>query len=460
MQRFKFMYKQFLKEPLWFKILVLTTLVISIVFSGSGFSSNVQSVAKVAAAIFFCTYAIKLRRLVKVSVTFYVLAGLCLYVAWDHPTTVPPTKYWPGDEWRISTPEEQGMDSNYLYQTMKQTMGYKQSVHSTFDNVLIIKNGYLITELYAPNKGKDGYYDLYSATKSVISALVGIAIHEGYIAGLDAKVMDFFPEYRTQPIDEKKESITVGDLLKMSGGFKWDEWNNPSTDLDPAGEMFRSLEPVKFLLDKPIVNEPGSVFNYSTGESLLLSEIINKSTGMGTDTYAAKKLFEPLGIRNYKWDTLRDGVPGNLRLTARDVAKFGYLFLNNGVWNDRQIVPLDWVKTSTSKQIDTNVGQESNGYGYQWWMNTFGGYAAKGMFGQYICVLPEQDIVVVFQSHLSIRNIDFLLPLLMVENAVIKSIQSQNPLPPNSQLKNLEEALLLGQRSEIGTCGDTFGCKN
>ncbi|KRF08058.1 hypothetical protein ASG89_16620 [Paenibacillus sp. Soil766] len=401
-------------------------------------------------------------------ITSLILIASCLVVSLhavndkpsSHPTTNSQTKYWPGDEWRTSTPEEQGMDSDYLYQTMNKTMTYKQDVFSRFDSMLIIKNGYLISELYAPNKRKDEYYDLYSATKSVISALVGIAIYEGYIAGLDAKVMDFFPEYRTQPLDRKKESITVGDLLTMSGGFKWDEWNNPATDLDPAGEMFRSLEPVKFLLEKQIVNEPGTVFNYSTGESLLLSEIINKSTGMGTANYAAKKLFEPLGIRNYKWDTLRDGVPGNLRLTARDMAKFGYLFLNHGVWNEQQIVPSDWVDRSTSKQIDTNVGQETDGYGYQWWRNTFGGYAAKGMFGQYICVLPEQDIVVVFQSHLSIRNIDYLLPLFMVKNAVINAIKSHNPLPPNNQLKEFEKGLLAEQSSEFGTCGNTFGCKN
>lgn len=371
-----------------------------------------------------------------------------------------PSTYGPGEEWATSSPEAQGMDSNILYPLINHVIHNKWALSGRIDSILIVRNGYLITELYAPYRTKNDYYDLYSATKSVISALVGIAIKEGYISGVEAKVLDFFPEYRHEPVDPVKESITIRDLLRMSAGFEWNEWDNPATAADPAGEMFRNYEPVKYLLDKPIVTKPGEVFNYNTGESLLLSEIITKATGMNTQNYAAKKLFQPLGILNYKWDLLRDGVPGNLQLTSRDMAKFGLLYLNKGLWNGQQIIPSDWVEQSTTKQIDTNVGQETNGYGFQWWMNTFGGYSAKGMFGQYICVLPEWNVVAVFQSHLSIRSTDFLLPLSIVQEGIIKSIQSPKPLPPNTQLEELEKDLLRDQTMEFGLCGDTYGCKN
>jgi len=372
---------------------------------------------------------------------------------------IPRSTYWPGEEWLTSSPEEQGIDSNILYPFISRLIEFKTDPFSRFDSILIVRNGYLITELYAPYKTKNDYYDLYSATKSVISALVGIAIKEGYISGVEAKAMDFFPEYRREPTDPVKEAISIRDLLRMSAGFEWNEWNNPATAADPAGEMFRSYDPVKYLLDKPIITKPGEVFNYNTGESLLLSEIITRATGMNTIEYAEKKLFQPLGIHNYTWDVLRDGVPGNLQLTSRDMAKFGFLYLNRGIWNGQQIVPFDWVEQSTTKQIDTKVGQKTNGYGFQWWMNTFGGYSAKGMFGQYICILPEWNVVAVFQSHLSIRSSDFLLPLYIVQNGIIKSIKSSKPLTSN-RLGELEKDILRNQTSNFGLCGNTYGCKN
>lgn len=365
--------------------------------------------------------------------------------------------YWPGEDWRTSSPEEQGIDSNILYPYISKAQ-VRADPYSRIDSMVIVRNGYLVTEVYAPYKTKDHHYDLYSATKSVISALVGIAIHEGHISGVEAKMMDFFPEYRSETMDPLKETITIRDLLRMSAGFEWPEWENPATEDDPAGEMMRSFEPVKFILDKPLVTKPGEVFNYSTAESWLLSEIITRATGMNTAEYAKLKLFEPLGITNYGWDLLRDGVPANLELTTRDMAKFGLLYLNKGIWNGEQIVPSDWVEQSTTKQIDTHVDQEADGYGYQWWINSFGGYSAKGMFGQYIVVLPESNIVAVFQSHLSIRRPDFLAPIYIVQNGLIKALQSSEPLEPNPKLGELEQELLNYETSDFGMCGDTYVC--
>ncbi|MBO9597819.1 MAG: hypothetical protein J7559_08385, partial [Cohnella sp.] len=137
---------------------------------------------------------------------------------------------------------------------------------------------------------------------------------------------------------------------------------------------------------------------------------------------------------------------------------FGLLYLNKGIWNGEQIVPSDWVEQSTTKQIDTRADQEATGYWYQWWINSFGGYSAKGMFGQYIIVLPESDIVAVFQSHLSIRRPDFLSPIYMVKNGLIKSMLSSKPLEPNPKLEELEQDLLNYETSDFGMCGNTYVC--
>jgi len=334
------------------------------------------------------------------------LVSASLYRDSQQPET--QSTYWPGEDWRTSTPEEQGIDSNVLYPYISKVQS-RTGPYSRIDSVLIVKNSYLVTEAYAPYKTKDHHYDLYSATKSVISALVGIATDEGHISGVEAKMMDYFPEYRSETMDPLKETITIRDLLRMSAGFEWPEWENPATEDDPAGEMMRSFEPVKFILDKPLVTKPGEVFNYSTAESWLLSEIITRATGMNTAEYAKLKLFQPLGITNYGWDLLSDGVPANLELTSRDMAKFG-------------------------------------------------GYSAKGMFGQYIVVLPEWDAVAVFQSHLSVRRPDFLAPIYIVQNGLIKAIQSSEPVEPNPKLGELEQELLNYDTSDFGMCGDTYGC--
>jgi len=303
------------------------------------------------------------------------------------------TVYWPTVDWRTSTPAEQGMDETKLQQMMDSI----QAGNHGIDSILIIRNGYIVWEEY-PN---DILYDsatphiLYSVTKSVTSALIGIAIDKGYIKSVEQKVVDFFPDLTIANLDENKSNVTVKHLLMMTAGFEWDEISYGYADSrNSLSQAIASGNYVQYVLDRPMAYEPGTRFVYNTGNTQVLSAIITRATGMSTDVFAQKYLFEPLGITSVNWEKDTQGIPSggtNLYLTPRDMAKFGYLFLKNGVWDGKQIVPTDWVKEST-RNISAN-------YGYLWWVNsTFEYYNAAGYLGQRIFVAPESDLVCVITT--------------------------------------------------------------
>jgi CubicO group peptidase (beta-lactamase class C family) len=241
---------------------------------------------------------------------------------------------------------------------------------------------------------------LYSCTKSVTSALIGIAIEEGYIGGVDDKILDYFDEDDIQINDSRKQNITIANLLTMSAGF---EWNESISYYDPANsfrQLITSDNWVQFVLDRPMVSNPGLIFNYNSGISHLLSAIIQKTTGKTTLEFANEHLFGPLGITNIFWDTDPQGINfggSELYLTPRDMAKFGYLYLNNGSWDGIQIISHQWVNASISHQI---IVSEYNDYGYQWWMPKNGSqYLAVGWSAQRIYVMPDYNIVLVFTAN-------------------------------------------------------------
>jgi CubicO group peptidase (beta-lactamase class C family) len=305
------------------------------------------------------------------------------------------------ETWLNSTPEEQGMDSSKLEQIVESIKQQNIAIHS----LLIIRNGYLIFEKYLnleeylghTQSNQDNMHSLYSATKSFTSALTGIAIEEGYIDNTSLKVVDFFPEKTIENLDSRKKNMTLQHLLTMTTGFEWDEWTG-----DSAYKMLRSANPVEYMLDLPMKDDPGTVLTYCTGASHLLSAIIQETTGKTTLEFARKYLFNPLGISEVQWtydqQNIHHGGHG-LSLTSRDMAKFGYLYLNNGTWNGKQIVSTDWVAKSTNPY---NFFQENNGYGYQWWiLPQINVYYASGLYGQGIYVAPEKDIVAVFTADIS-----------------------------------------------------------
>jgi CubicO group peptidase (beta-lactamase class C family) len=320
-----------------------------------------------------------------------------------------------GDGWQTVSPASVGLDAEVLDQAVAHIRdGTYPNVHS----LLIVKDGQLVFEQYfrgyAWNYAGDQFrgdlvdfrrdirHNLASVTKSFTSALAGIAIDQGLIGGVEDQVLGFFPQY-AHLRDGQKDRITVEDLLTMRSGLEWnemevfyDDWQN---DLI---QLFRVPDPVEYILAKPLVSEPGTTWYYSGGNTNLLGEVIRQATGQRLDAFAEQHLFAPLGITNYAWDFLNAGVihaSGNLQLRPRDMAKFGLLYLNGGLWNGQRIVSQAWVEASTRAHAALS---SDAGYGYQWWLRTYDdgsktvdAFFAAGWGGQRIYVFPALDMVVV-----------------------------------------------------------------
>jgi CubicO group peptidase (beta-lactamase class C family) len=251
----------------------------------------------------------------------------------------------------------------------------------------------------------DTRHNLASVTKSFTSALVGIAVDRGLIDGVDAKLFDFFPEHADLS-DKTKAEITLWHLLTMTSGLEWNEGEYGYEDRrNDLIQLFYVSDPVAYILAKPALAAPGKKWYYSGGNTNLLGEIIKKATGQRMDAFAEEHLFAPLGITSFQWDHLNSQVihaSGNLQLRPRDLAKFGQLYLDDGLWQGKQIVSSEWVQQSTRAQTALPGRSSSEGYGYQWWIKTYrlGSapvtcFYAAGWGGQRIAVLPELDMVVV-----------------------------------------------------------------
>jgi CubicO group peptidase (beta-lactamase class C family) len=308
------------------------------------------------------------------------------------PAATPAARdYWPTQGWRTSTPEQQGMDAHPLAQMVEAIKKQNLKV----DSVLVIRHGYIVSENYF-TRGQDDPHQLFSVTKSFVSALVGIAISQGAIKGVDQPVLDFFPGM-TAHDDARKQAMTLDNLLTMTSGLDWTEGDRAYYQLVNHPDW------VKFMLDRPMVEEPGQRFNYCSGCSFVLSAIVQKTTGMYTLDFAQANLFGPLGIANPSWEKGSGGIVNGgwgLSLTSRDMAKLGYLYLNRGVWDGRQVVPAEWVKTSVEKHVSTG-GAGVLDYGYQWWTYpALDAYTARGRGGQLIFVIPRLDMVIVFTSNM------------------------------------------------------------
>jgi len=305
------------------------------------------------------------------------------------PAGVHSASYWPTEGWRTSSPEEQEMDSKLLEQ-MFRTMDER---HLDIDSVLVIRNGYIVAEKYFPPYTPDTRHRLYSCTKSFISALIGIAIEDGYIDGVKHPVLDFFPQRTFENLEEGKELMTLEDLLTMRSGLAWVEGMSEYQGMQATRDW------VGFVLDKTMAVEPGSQFNYCSGCSHVMSAIIQETTGMNTLEYAQRRLFEPLNITNFHWGLDGSGIPNGgwgLEMTPRDMAKFGFLFLKDGNWDGQKIVQSAWVRVSTQEGLPTGEGMD---YAYQWWVYPESGlYAAQGLNGQKIYVIPDLELVVVFTA--------------------------------------------------------------
>lgn len=332
--------------------------------------------------------------------------------------------YWPTEEWQYSSPEAQGMDSNKLVRLFEPS---DSSIHS----ILIIRHGYIVLEAYAPGISSDSPQPIYSATKSFTSAMVGIALAKGYLASLDQRVLDFFPNRKIADPNPRKSAITLQDLMTMMPGVDWWEWG-PFDGSNCLMQMESSWDWVQFFLDRPMLEDPGTVWRYNTGCAHTLAAIVQQSTGMALADFASENLFNPIGITNVRWPADSHSISYGGRgiyMTASDMARFGYLYVRQGVWEGQQVIPKEWVKESTQKRTPVSVSP-GEGYAYLWWVPGFGGVSAKGYMGQRIFVLPEQDLVVVITAAMGSQAMH-TAPEMMMEHIILPAVTSWNAIPEN-----------------------------
>jgi CubicO group peptidase (beta-lactamase class C family) len=301
-------------------------------------------------------------------------------------------EFWPTRGWRFSTPEAQGMDGAKLDAALEAAEQRNLSLHG----LLVIRHGCIVKEKYFSPYDAGTRHDLFSCTKSFVSALMGIAIEKGYVADTARLVLGFFPRSFART-DSRKRALTVENLLTMSSGLGWAEGDETYERMYtlPGGDW------ISFVLDSPMVAEPGRRFTYSSGNSHILAAIIQRSSGKDLYDFARASLFGPLGISDLRWERDPEGLPiggWGLRLSPRDMAKLGYLYLHEGLWEGKQVVPAAWVRESTRPHIKADGGW---GYGYQWWVDpAVPFFAARGRYGQAIFVVPSLDLVVVFTAHI------------------------------------------------------------
>ncbi len=336
----------------------------------------------------------KARGVIRIVLVVILLSSICLTLPYD-THAARPVQVWPTDDWATSSPEEQGMNSTAL----AEIYDHVRTSDARIRSMLVVRHGFLVAEEYFSPILYDvnSTHILFSVTKSFVSCLIGIAIDHGFIDNTSQLLLDFFPDRTIADLSAWKEVITLEDVLQMRSGFQWNEDNY--IEYNDFFAMINSDDWAQYVLDRPMANEPGSTFYYNSGNSHLLATIINVTTGMTPLAFADEYLFGPLGITFRGWLTDPQGVNfggSNLALKPRDMAKFGLLFLNNGTWDYQQIVSSNWVFNSSQGPSTPYAGVS---YGYQWWIDDYNGwYSARGYNGQFIYVIQEHDIVVVFSS--------------------------------------------------------------
>ncbi|MFW9953817.1 MAG: serine hydrolase domain-containing protein [Candidatus Thorarchaeota archaeon] len=309
--------------------------------------------------------------------------------------------YWPTEEWQTGDPIDHGLDVSYLDAMMTTIEETPHNIHS----VIVVRGGYIVWEeypndIYSPARK----HMLQSVTKSFTSTLIGIALHEGFLDNVNQRMIDFFPDRTIDNLDSRKENITLYHMLTMTEGMYWTELDYPYTDdRNTLKQMWHTTDPIQHILDQPMVRDPGAQWRYNSGMSVLLGAVLEKVTGMPVTEFAEEYLFGPIGIDSYDWYAMPMSnvlhTDGGLYLSSRNMARLGYLMLNNGTWNGTEIVSYDWVYEATHSDVE--VSGHMN-YGYQWWLfPEFGFYEANGHYEQKIYVVPEDDLVVVFTANIA-----------------------------------------------------------
>jgi CubicO group peptidase (beta-lactamase class C family) len=326
--------------------------------------------------------------------------------------------YWPTMDWQNADPATSGMNLEKLSK-LKLVIKYE---YENISGIVVVRNGYIAYERYFNNHNPDDAHHMTSVTKSILSALIGIAIDAGYIKNVDQKVLDFFPEYISDAYNMQRRAVTIRHLLTMTAPFPL------AGTTGEFEEMCREYDWIKAILD--MLGQKGNIgnFRYSSAGAHLLSAILTRTTGKSARELANNRLFKPLGMKiipdhemkSFEFDDLfGKNVKGwvkdpsgnstggwGLTLTVRDMARFGFLYLNNGTWDNHQIISEDWINESTTPHSQTQIGNFLAKYGYLWWLRDEDGvfaYLAQGDGGNIICCIPKKDMVIAIASELSMN---------------------------------------------------------
>lgn len=340
------------------------------------------------------------------------------------------TNAWPTRGWQKATPASVGLDEKALASFDADLARGKYKLVDSFQvfrcgaEVFARKYAHDYGKIYGKEAktkgplnarltGRYNYFDpnwhpyyhgtdlhtMQSVSKTITSAIFGVAITRGdFKAGLDTPVLKFFDVAKVKNVDDRKRRMTLKDVLTMTTGLKWNEevpYDDPRSD---SSLMEATDDWVQYVIDKPMAEEPGKVFNYSSGATELLAYIFQKETGQDIDAYGQKYLFAPLGIKHH-WKRTYLGVvdtEGGLYLNGEDLAKIGYLYLHEGLWDGKRIVSKEWVKESLTPYIKA---EENFQYGFKWWLYPLNGkfvWMAQGFGGQSLMVFPEENLIAVF----------------------------------------------------------------
>ncbi len=322
----------------------------------------------------------------------------------------------------VGSLQDAGLDVALIGKMVEQIAN---ETHKNVDGVLLLKKGKLVLEEYFYQYDRDRLHQLRSATKSVVSALVGIALDKKLIASKAEKVLPFFPEYEIKNLSAEKRAISLEHLLACNSGLACEDGNPASPGEEQ--KMNASLDWVRFVLDLPMIDAPGASGRYCSGGVILLGRIVEKASGQRLSDFAAENLFGKLGITNYRWNFKPDRSSFDdacqLHMRPRDMAKLGMLYMNEGRWKGNQVISREWVTASLSQHSVVR----GTDYGYLWWrqwLNVNGtrmeGVTAKGNGGQRIYLWPSLDLVVVItggnyneQSPSDELQVRYILPAVM-----------------------------------------------
>ena len=346
--------------------------------------------------------------------------------------------------WKVSSMEEQGMNSMTFINGIKRLKQDSTKIHS----LLVIRNNHIVADAYFYPFRKNYVHDLASVTKSVTSLLIGIAIDKGFIKNEDQLVYTYFPEITVK--NDTLKTLKIKDLLNMSSGLKC-SWNNGEKELK---QMNESEDWVRFMFSLPFETIPGKKFSYCSGNFYLLAEILQRTTKMTSLDFAKKFLFQSLDFGDTFWLKNNQGVNhgwGDLYISAYDMAKIGCLILNDGKWNDKQLISKEWLE----KIKPLYKVQKTESYGYGWWLDSENPdeIQAVGRGGQRLFIFKERNMVIAMTGGgFEAGDID---------NLVLESINSfEKDKNYSTQLENLINTLQYPDAKNTAISKDNFSINN